>query len=32
MMRSAGLTVAPSAAELGAAVKAALKQRTVAAR
>jgi malate-CoA ligase subunit alpha len=32
MMRSAGLTVAPSAAELGAAVKAALRKRTVAAR
>ena len=32
MMRMAGLTVAPSAAELGATVKTALKQRTVAAR
>ena len=32
MMRSAGLTVAPSAAELGATVKATLKQRTAAAR
>jgi malate-CoA ligase subunit alpha len=32
MMRSAGLTVAPSAADLGATVKATLEKRTLAAR